>query len=703
MLKKIVAILLLNTMVFSSIEAAQSVTLQDLGKAMNVMPEATIYTAKKFITMDPTRPEAEAVAVLGDKILAVGSLKELESAAKGQPYKVDHTFDGKIVTPGFIAQHVHPFLGALSMESTIISIEDWALPSGYVKKAMGYEAYIARVKEELAKLDREDPEKKKPFFTWGYHQTFHGKVNRSILDELESKRPIFVWHRSCHEFILNSGAIKLTGITKEYLAKQTKGAQSMSNLEDGHFWEQGLFGVIGKLSPYVATPEQFKHGLKTFSAYMHQQGITSASEPGGVLSKPMTDLINSVIGTDDTPFRFYFLPDGKSLAEKYIDGDLIGETKKLMSWGKGKCSYQPMQVKLFADGAIYSQLMKLRAGYTDGHKGEWMMEPDLYAKAFRKYWDAGYMIVTHVTGDGGLDMMLDNLEINMRRNPRYDHRTTAVHFGVAQPDQIAKIKRLGAIVSANPYYVTALADNYAEHGMTAERVKRMVPMADVEKAGIHFSYHSDMPMAPAQPLFLMDCGVNRLSTSGKVSAPEQRVTRMGALKAVTIEAAYSWRMEDQIGSIEAGKLANFTVLEEDPFKVEATKIKDIKVWGTVLEGEVLPVKNLESPVSKIDASKPVAVKINKQSMQHETKNDTSHHDHIDCVCTINRKMATAMMAANDVEVQTRVGNDADVHGCQRSAGFSWCAKTKQCEHPWELANKEKFEKSAEAFKNFCGN
>ena len=628
---------------------AEGVTFQDIGKALPLLPETTIYTAKKIITMDPSKPEVEAVAVLGTKVLAVGSLKELEASAKGQPYKIDTTFKDKTVTPGFIAQHVHPFLGALSMESTIISIEDWALPSGYVKKAMGHEAYIARVKEELAKLDKEDPEKKKPFFTWGYHQTFHGKVNRAVLDKLESKRAIFVWHRSCHEFILNSGAIGLTGITKEYLAKQSKGAQSMSNLEDGHFWEQGLFGVIGKLSPYVATPDQFKHGLKTFSAYMHQQGITAASEPGGVLSKPMTDLINGVIGTEETPFRFYFLPDGKSLAEKYIDGDLIGETKKLLSWGKGKCSYQPKQVKLFADGAIYSQLMKLRAGYTDGHKGEWMMEPDLYARAFRKYWDAGYMIVTHVTGDGGLDMMLDNLEINMRRNPRYDHRTTAVHFGVAQKDQIEKIKRLGAIVSANPYYVTALADNYSENGMTPERVKRMVPMADVEKAGIHFSYHSDMPMAPAQPLFLMDCGVNRLSTSGKVSAPEQRVSRMGALKAVTIEAAYSWRMEDQIGSIEAGKLANFTVLEEDPLTVDRLKIKDIKVWGTVLEGKVLPAESLEREVEKNKPLNGIVEKINKRDTHHSVKNGTLHNDHTDCVCTINRKMATAMMAA----VQTK--------------------------------------------------
>ena len=637
--------MLAGSTLLSAEDKAKSVTLQEVAMGMKALPEVEIYTAGKIHTMDPTNPSAEAIAVQGDRILAVGRLKELQKALKDQPYRIDRRFEDKVIVPGFIAQHVHPFLGALSMESTIISIEDWALPSGYVKKAEGHEEYISRIKEALAKLDKEDPEKKKPLFTWGFHQTFHGALNRGVLDHVEKKRPIFVWHRSCHEFILNSVAMELSGITEKFISTLPKEAQAMCSYKDGHFWEQGLFGVLGKLSPYVATPEQFRHGLRTFADYMHMQGITAASEPGGVLSKPMTEIINDVLGDPGTPFRFYFLPDGKTLAEKYIKGDLIGETEKLLSWGKGKCSYQPKQVKLFADGAIYSQLMKLRAGYTDGHKGEWMMEPNLYAAAFRKYWEAGYMIVTHVTGDGGLDMMLENLEINMRRTPRYDHRTTAVHFGVAQPDQIERIKRLGAIVSANPYYVTALADNYAQHGMTPERVKRMVPLGDVKKAGIHFSLHSDMPMAPAQPLFLIDCAVNRISTSGKVSAPEQRVDRLSALRGVTWEGAYSWRMEDQFGSIEPGKLANLTILEDDPLTVDQRKIKDIKVWGTIVEGDILPVKHKQKESTNVARNtafpgKPLEAAELEEALKSIPGNHKAHNG---CVCSLNRKFAAAMM------------------------------------------------------------
>ncbi len=246
-------------------------------------------------------------------------------------------------------------------------------------------------------------------------------------------------------------------------------------------------------------------------------------------------------------------------------------------------------MKLFADGAIYSQLMQVREPYLDGHKGEWMTDLDVFERAFRIYWDAGYQIHIHVNGDAGLDRVLNALEANLRRKPRFDHRTVIVHFAVSAKDQVDRIKRLGAIVSANPYYLTALADNYGEVGLGRERADQMVRMGDVERAGISYSFHSDMPMAPADPLFLMWCGVNRVTTSGRVAGENQRVTREGALRAVTLDAAYSLRMENEIGSIASGKLANFTILGDNPVSCDPMKIKDIAVWGTMLEGRVQPV------------------------------------------------------------------------------------------------------------------
>jgi len=230
-----------------------------------------------------------------------------------------------------------------------------------------------------------------------------------------------------------------------------------------------------------------------------------------------------------------------------------------------------------------------------------MMDPEFFARTFRVYWDLGYQLHVHVNGDAGLDMVLDQLEANLKRNPRTDHRTVIIHFAVSSPDQVARIKMLGAIVSGNPYYPIALADNYRANGLDPARADPMVRMGDVERSGISYSFHSDMPMAPGQPLFLMWAGVNRVTNDGNVRAPEQSVSRLGALKAVTIDAAYSLRLEKDVGSIVPGKLANFTILADNPVTVDAMKIRDIKVWGTVQEGRVLPVEQVATTASNDDS------------------------------------------------------------------------------------------------------
>lgn len=208
--------------------------------------------------------------------------------------------------------------------------------------------------------------------------------------------------------------------------------------------------------------------------------------------------------------------------------------------------------------------------------------------------EADFQIHIHVNGDAGLDRVLNTVEENMRRNPRYDHRTVIVHFAVSAKDQVDRIARLGCIVSGNPYYTRALADNYSKNGLGPERADNMVRMGDVERASVSYSFHSDMPMAPADPLFLMWCGINRITTGGRVAAPNQKVSRLGALKAVTIDAAYSLKVEGSMGSIERGKLANFTILADNPLTVDPTKVKDIGVWGTVVEGRVQPVQKTVS-------------------------------------------------------------------------------------------------------------
>lgn len=568
---------------------AQSTSLQDLaGKvAAEPLPRVTIYKAREIITLDPARPKAEAVAVVGDRILATGTLAELKAVIGDQEFAVDDSFADKVIVPGFIAQHDHPVLSALTLSAEVLAIEDWDLPTGFIPAVKDKVDFMQRLAEAEKKLTDAD----QPLVTWGYHPSFYGELTRSQLDQLNARRPIVVWARSCHEMILNTAAMKAAGVTKELMAGWNESQREQSNYEEGRFWEQGLFAVLAtKLATMVATPEKLQAGLELTRDYMHAKGITFGNEPGGILVKPIQDGVNKVFSQPTMPFRWTFTLDGKTMADKYKDdAELLAESANLKSWYMGNTSQAKGMVKLFADGAIYSQLMQLRDPYLDDHKGEWMTDLDVFGRAFRIYWDAGYQIHIHVNGDAGLDRVLSAVEESLRRNPRYDHRTVIVHFAVSAPDQVERIKRLGCIVSGNPYYVRALADNYGKVGLGPERADQMVRIGDVERAGISYSFHSDMPMAPADPLFLMWCGVNRVTTSGRVAGENQCASREGAIRAVTLDAAYSLKMENEIGSIVSGKLANFTILGDNPVTCDPMKIKDIAVWGTVHEGQVLPV------------------------------------------------------------------------------------------------------------------
>lgn len=569
---------------------AEDPTRQGFAKAADAQPEVVIYPAREIITLDPAMPAAEAVAVIGDRILAVGALEQLKVAAGKRPYRVNDLFADQVIIPGFIAQHDHPMLAALTMTSEIIAIEDWVLPQGTAKAAKNRTDYLQRLSSANNRLT--DPDE--VLFTWGYHQYFHGELSKADLDAISTTRPIIVWHRSAHEFFLNTVAESRYGVTREWFNKQSASIKSQSDYANAHYWEQGAFALMPLIMPVLASPQRLHSGLEFVQRYYHANGVTLGCEPGGMASKPIQDAVNEVLSDASSPFRFYFIADGKSITGAYPDQQVAAETEKLLGWGRGMTAYLPKQVKLFADGAIFSQAMQLTGGYSDGHEGEWMMDPDFFARTFRVYWDLDYQLHVHVNGDAGLNMVLDQLELNMRRHPRVDHRTVIIHFAISTPEQVARIKRLGAIVSGNPYYPVALADNYRVNGLDPERADSMVRMGDVERAGISYSFHSDMPMAPGQPLFLMWSGVNRVTNDGNVRAPEQRVSRIGALKAVTLDAAYSLQLEKDVGSIEPGKLANFTILAKNPVTSDPMKIKDITVWGTVQEGRVLPVGSADT-------------------------------------------------------------------------------------------------------------
>jgi len=254
---------------------------------------------------------------------------------------------------------------------------------------------------------------------------------------------------------------------------------------------------------------------------------------------------------------------------------------------KGTRVFMNNRVKLFADGAFFAQNMRMNApGYTDGHVGKWLTEPDMLKAIAREYWNNGFNIHTHVNGDEGLDVVLDILAGLREAHPGLEQRFTLEHLGFSTDEQAARIARLGALVSAQPNYVYVLTEAYGKKGFGHDRADEISRLGALERLGVPVALHSDFNMAPPQPLFLAWIAANRQTMDGRVVAPAERLSLDTALRAITSSAAYVLGQERNIGTIAAGKRADFTALAADPHLVGAAGLKDIPVKGTVFGGRM---------------------------------------------------------------------------------------------------------------------
>ena len=542
--------------------------------------------------MDESQPVAQAFAVRDGRFIAVGSLHHVLDAV-GPDHIVVHELDGKVVLPGLIDQHLHPMLGATTLTTEIIAPEDWNLPRRPHLAARTPEEYDARLLAAHGSLP--DGEW---LFTWGWHRLWHGELDRARLDKLTADRPTAVWQRSCHEWVLNTAGLDAIGLT----ASMTEGhglASAQLDYQRGHFWENGWMIVLARyLMPVFMTAERFRVGLSQMVEYLHMNGVTAINEPGIFWRNEPWEMYQEILGHPDVPFESTFLVEGRTQPVRGLGpSDFVPDAQSQVERGRGtKVRVLDRHVKLFCDRAIISQLMQMKEPYTDRdgnpdphHHGEWMMEPGELKTVFDSYWDAGWQIHIHVNGDLGLEVLLDVVEDAQRRTPRTDHRTVVVHFANSTEDQVDRIARLGVIVSANPYYPVGFADKYGEWGLGPKRADAMVRSASVVKRGIPLSFHSDLPMCPADPMLMVGYAVNRLTPSGRVAGPEQRIALHDALQAVTIGAAYSWRREDELGSIEVGKIANVTVLDVDPFEVDPRDLGRIPIRTTMFEGRLFDI------------------------------------------------------------------------------------------------------------------
>lgn len=548
----------------------------------------TVFIAKKIITMDPSWPESTAVAVRDGKILSVGSLDELKPWLSKVPYTIDKTFADKILMPGFIEAHGHPLIGGTAMTRPLLTY--MPLPNPYGPAFPGVKTK-AEAMALLAKYVKQAKSPTEPVIAWGYDDEAMGStLNAKELDAISTKQPIFVWDASEHTVFTNTAAMQKYQVTKADAKINGVMVDKHGELNGQFIGTDAAAFILSKALAEVLTDDAAYKNIKFLMDLSHINGLTTTTELAfGIINFELEQAVyNKYFNNADSPLRIMIVTDTSS-AIAYKGNEAISFVKGLENHNTDKMMFNG--VKFFSDDAFLNLNMVIEnPGYIDGHKGLYITPPDQFADKMFPWWDAGFHIHVHSNGNGGNASTINALAELMLRKPRFDHRFSVEHYGISTPEMAKRLKVLGGVVSANPTYLYARSELNAPK-MGSDRAYTAVRFKTLLDAGVPTSIHSDTPVAPPEPLKEVWMVVNRQGLSGAVHAPEECVTVDQALRMITIGAAYTIGEDDKIGSITPGKFADFTVLEADPRAVPKEAIKDIKVWGTVVGGTILPAND----------------------------------------------------------------------------------------------------------------
>ncbi|MCP4228460.1 MAG: amidohydrolase family protein [Actinomycetia bacterium] len=546
------------------------------------MADITVFTARRVRTMEPSMPTAEAIAVRDGRIIEVGSLQSLRPWLDRFDHEIDDTFADHVIMPGLIDPHLHPSMAAILLPMHFTTAVGWTLPW----EDVGAVRTRVELLERLVSLDRElDPDE--PLIAWGHHPIWHGDIDRSQLNELSSSRPIIVWHRGYHSFIVNDACYRWMELDMEAASRHPQ-----VDVDRGAFFETGLAFGYRYLNHFLLGTERFRAGLDRMRQLIHHGGQTTIGDAaiGMYDFDQELDHLAAVMERDDTPFRIQLLPVASGPeGDETSDEQMV---ERLLSYPERNTHRLRFgdHVKMFADGGFFAELLQLGfPGHLDGRHGEWMTPPERFEEIARALWNAGLKIHVHCSGDLGVELVVATLDKLQRERPRFDHRFTFEHLGISQPQQIERLAALGAQASVQVYYVYELSRAFADHAVGYERASQMSRLGSLERAGVRFAVHSDFTMAPAQPLNNAWIATNRINESGEVMCPDERASLDAAIRAITINAAYMLGLEGEVGSLRWGKKADLTILEADPYDVGADGLRDIPIWGTVFEGQKFPI------------------------------------------------------------------------------------------------------------------
>ena len=536
---------------------------------------ATIFSARKIITMNASHPTATHVAVRDGKVLGAGSLDEL---TRWGPHTLDARFCDKVLMPGFVEAHAHLMTGAL-WRYTYCGYFDLTDPDG--RTWPGARTLDATV-ERLSGGSTTNAEG--PIVGWGLDPIYYGaeRLTRTHLDRVSRTRLVGVMHASGHILSVNSAVLERIGYLRQGIDHPgiPLGADGLPTGElKGPDAMGAAFAHVGLDRSFLSGDEA---GIRAYAKLAVRAGVTTSTDLAATLLEPELDSLLRITGEEDYPLRLVPLLRliGMTPAQA-VERSVALKRRSTERVRLGR-------IKVVADGSIQGFSARMRwPGYFNGApNGLWYTPPETIRECFTLALRQGIQVHTHTNGDEATELALDCLADALSVVPTRDHRFNLQHCQLADAAQFRRMRALDMCVNlfANHHYYWG--DQHYSTTVGPERAQRMNACATAQRTGVPFAIHCDAPVTPLGPLFTAWCAVNRRTASGRILGAHERISVADSLQAITLGAAYTLRLDHEIGSIECGKHADFCVLDDDPTAVPPEQLKDVRVWGTVQGGRV---------------------------------------------------------------------------------------------------------------------
>jgi predicted amidohydrolase YtcJ len=539
-----------------------------------------IFTARLIRTANPARPVARAIAVREGKVLAVGTLDECKEWGIEN---IDTQFADKVLTAGFVEAHAHSMSG---MYNTIPYVGWFGrhMPDGtWVDGIRSTDDLIMRVRS----IAQSTPSGQS-IIVAGFDPIYMNsdRLDRFHLDNASTDHPIFVFHASAHLATVNSYLLNKYRITSTTTAP---GVGCSSDGEpNGELREPAAMALAGDeyrfIGRTVTSQETFTH----FGAAMRNAGITTVADLGNLfyVSEESRTSLAQITSEPQFPIRVVStsrITGGVKEAQDTVPKILASrqhEHDKL---------FFPI-VKLVLDGSIQGFTAVLQwPGYFSGEDhGLFLTAPEQVVDILRPFHEAKIGIHCHCNGDATSEVFINAIESLLSEHSWLDHRHTITHAQLITSAQMRRARNLGMVANFFVNHMFFWGDQHRHTTVGPDRAQHLNPCATADRIGLNYSIHTDAPVTPPGHLHTMWAAVNRTTPTGAVLGESEQISIDRAFHAATIDAAYQLHLDHIVGSLEVGKYADMTVLDDDPYEVDKLAICDISVWGTVLGGVPQP-------------------------------------------------------------------------------------------------------------------